>query len=70
MDLAAIPRKTTTYLRDVRAEVRKVTWPSLDDLRRSTFVIIVVVIIIGIIIGVMDFVFSKILIDFFPRLFA
>ncbi len=62
--------KTTQYLRDVRSEVRKITWPSLEDLRRSTLVIIVVVIIIGIIIGIMDVLFSKIIIDFFPRLFA
>jgi preprotein translocase subunit SecE len=33
-------------------------------------VIIVVVIIIGIIIGLMDLLFSKIVIDLFPRLFA
>lgn len=62
--------RTTRYIRDVRAEVSKVTWPSLEDLRRSTLVIIVVVIIIGIIIGLMDLMFSKIVIDLFPRLFA
>ena len=62
--------RTTRYIRDVRAEVAKVTWPSLEDLRRSTLVIIVVVIIIGIIIGLMDLLFSKIVIDFFPRLVA
>jgi preprotein translocase subunit SecE len=58
------------YFREVRAEVRKVTWPSWDDLRRTTVVIIIVVIILGMIIGIMDFVFSKILIDWLPRLFG
>jgi len=62
--------RTTRYIRDVRTEVSKVTWPSIEDLRRSTLVIIVVVIIIGIIIGLMDLLFSKIVIDLFPRLFA
>jgi preprotein translocase subunit SecE len=70
VSLATMAGRTTRYIRDVRTEVSKVTWPSLEDLRRSTLVIIVVVIIIGIIIGVMDFLFSKIVIDFFPRLFA
>jgi len=58
------------YLREVRGEVRKVTWPSWDDLRRTTVVIIIVVIILGMVIGIMDFVFSKILIDWLPRLFG
>jgi preprotein translocase subunit SecE len=58
------------YIRDVRVEVRKVTWPGWEDLRRSTFVIIVVVILIGIVIGVMDLIFSRVFINFLPRLFA
>lgn len=62
--------RSAIFVQDVRAEVRKVTWPSWDDLRKSTVVIIIIVIIIGIIIGVMDFIFSKLLIDFLGRLFA
>jgi len=58
------------YLRDVRAETRKVTWPGWEDLRRTTSVIIVVVILIGIVIGIMDLIFARVLINFLPRLFA
>ena len=58
------------YLEQVRNEIRKVTWPSWDDLRKTTTVIVIVVIIIGIIIGIMDFIFAKIFVDFLPRLFA
>lgn len=50
------------YLRDVRSEMRKITMPSLDELRQHTVAIIIVVTIIGVIIGVMDWVFSLILI--------
>jgi len=63
-------QRSTVFIRDVRAEVRKVTWPSWDDLRRSTLVITIIVILIGILIGLMDWLFSLILIDFFGRAFG
>jgi preprotein translocase subunit SecE len=57
------------YLREVRAEVRKVTWPTWPELRRTTIVIIVFVIVIGIIIGIMDVIASRVLIDLLGRIF-
>jgi preprotein translocase subunit SecE len=68
--IVALAQRTAGYVRDVRAEVRKVTWPSWNDLRRTTVVVVIFVIIIGIIIGFMDLVSSKLLIDFLGRLFA
>ncbi|HYU02041.1 MAG TPA: preprotein translocase subunit SecE [Gemmatimonadales bacterium] len=38
----------------VPAEVRKVTWPSWEELKKATGVIIVFVILLGILIGLMD----------------
>jgi preprotein translocase subunit SecE len=58
------------FLGEVRAEVKKVTWPGWDELKKSTVVIIVFVIIMGLIIGLMDLLFSLILVDFLGRLFA
>ncbi|GBD31337.1 MAG: hypothetical protein KatS3mg081_1039 [Gemmatimonadales bacterium] len=58
------------FLGEVRAEIKKVTWPGWDELKKSTVVIIIFVIIIGIIIGLMDLLFSLILVDFLGRLFA
>ena len=66
----AFAGRTTSYLRAVRDEVRKVSWPTWDDLRKSTLVIIAFVIAIGILIGIMDFVFSKLLIDVLGRAFG
>jgi preprotein translocase subunit SecE len=62
--------RTATYLREVRAELRKVTWPTWDDLRKSTIVIIIFVIVLGIIIGILDFIFAKLLIDVLGRAFG
>jgi preprotein translocase subunit SecE len=57
------------YVREVRAEVRKVTWPTWEELRRTTIVIIVFVVVIGIIIGIMDVIASWVLIDLLGRIF-
>jgi len=66
----AFAQRSNTFLQDVRAEMRKVSWSSWDDLRRSTVVITILVIVIGVIIGLMDWMFSKILIDLFGRIFG
>jgi len=42
------------FLRDVRGEMRKVTWPTVDELRKATVVIIGFVAFLGIMIGIMD----------------
>ena len=68
--ILAFTGRTRGFLREVRAEVRKITWPTWEDLRRSTLIITVIVILIGILIGIMDWMFSKILIDFFGRVFG
>jgi preprotein translocase SecE subunit len=48
------PVRVIAFLRDVRGEVRKVTWPTWDELRKATLVIIVFVIALGVLIGLMD----------------
>ena len=65
----AVAQRSADYLRKVRAELEKVTWPSWSDLRRMTVVITIFVIVIGIIIGIMDRVSSLILIEWLGRLF-
>ena len=62
--------RTTAFLRDVRGEILKVTWPTVLDLRESTTVIVIFVVIIGVVIGVMDKIFSTLLIDFLGRIFV
>jgi preprotein translocase subunit SecE len=62
--------KTRSYMREIRGEMRKVTWPEWEELKPSTIVIVIFVIVIGIVIGVMDWIFSKILIDGLGGLFS
>ncbi len=68
--LFAFAQKSSAYLREVRVEIRKVSWPTWEDLRKSTLVIIVIVFIVGVIIGLMDLLFQWILIDLFSRIFG
>lgn len=64
----ALAGKSVMYLRDVRLELQKITWPTMADLRQHTIAIIIVVTIIGVIIGLMDWFFSFTLIRGLGRL--
>ena len=46
--------KAKKFTSDVVVEMKKVSWPSMNELRGSTMVVIVTVIIISIFIGVVD----------------
>ena len=50
------------FLQDVSSEVKKITWPSRDDLRKATLVILLFVIVVAIIIGTMDIVLQWLLV--------
>ena len=49
------------FLREVRVELGKVTWPSRKDTIASTSVVLVIVILIGAFLGLVDFGLSKIM---------
>ena len=57
------------FLRDVRNELRKVTWPTLDELKRATTVIVIFVAVLGIMIGLMDSLFQWVFVKLVARLF-
>jgi len=47
------------FLRDVRSEVAKVTWPGGDEVKGATAVVIVVCIIVAVVIYTVDWIISK-----------
>jgi preprotein translocase subunit SecE len=55
------PRKTKKFLREVRAELKKVTWPSKNDLTTYTIVVLISVLIVSGIIWIADSVLYKLL---------
>lgn len=46
--------KTTQFLREVKIELKKVTWPSRKETLASTAVVIILVIIISVFLGIVD----------------
>jgi preprotein translocase subunit SecE len=57
------------FFRDVRAELRKVTWPTMDELKKATLVIVIFVTILGIVIGLMDATFQFVFVKAVAKLF-
>jgi preprotein translocase subunit SecE len=47
------------FLRESRLEVKKVTWPTVQMLKRTTVMVLVLLVIIGLFIGFIDVLFSK-----------
>ena len=60
--------RVVDFLRDVRNEIRKVTWPTRDELRRATMVIVVFVSLLGLLIGLMDSALQFLLVTTVARL--
>ena len=50
------------FLRDVVEEVKKITWPTRDDLRKMTMVIVAFVLVVALVIGAMDVVLQFLLV--------
>ncbi len=55
--------RTVDFLVATRAEMKKVTWPTREELVKATRMILILSVILGILIGWMDWLLGKILID-------
>lgn len=48
------------FLKETRAELKKVTWPKQQDVVRLTVTVIVLSLIVGFYVGALDFLFTKV----------
>ncbi len=48
------------YLRETRAELKKVTWPTRDEALRLTYIVLGVTFAFAVFLGVLDWVFTQI----------
>ena len=48
-----------TFIKETNEELRKVVWPTRDEVIRLTTVVILVSLIVGLFLGGLDFVFTK-----------
>jgi len=59
--VAAIVNKMTGFVKEVRVESTKVTWPTRKELRESTIVVVIAVTFIAAFIGVADRILTMLL---------
>lgn len=57
--------KIKEFLLGVRAEMEKVSWPELAQVRKATLLILILVAILAVIIGLMDLIITQVLGLFF-----
>lgn len=58
--LRELPGKIAKFFRDVNHELKKVSWPSRKDLLRYTVIVLITIIIFGILLGVFDFIWIRV----------
>jgi preprotein translocase subunit SecE len=54
-------KKIGQFFVDSKLELKKVTWPTFDELRDSTIVVIVSMLILAAFVGAIDFLLSKVI---------
>jgi preprotein translocase subunit SecE len=61
-------RRAGAFLSAVRAEMKKVSWPTRDELVTATRMILIMSVVLGLLIGWMDLLLQLILVDGVARL--
>jgi preprotein translocase subunit SecE len=62
-NIGEIKENTTQFFRDVELEIKKITWPYMNDTFRSTLAVIFISAVLVLFLGLIDFVFSKIVVS-------
>ena len=58
-ELKNMANKLTSFINEVKTELKKVSWPTKNDLISSTIVVLVSVSILALFVGVCDLIFSR-----------
>ena len=66
----SILARTSEFYREVRAEMARVTWPDVAQVRQLSIGVIALALFIGAIIALMDVVLQQVLVVWIPRLFG
>ena len=62
--------RLVNFYHGVIAEMKKVTWPDLAQVRSATIAIIIFVLVIALLITILDFVLKELLITLIPSFFG
>ena len=53
--------KISTYFRELKAELKRISWPTFKQVRNNTGVVIAFIVVLGVFIAVVDFLFNWLL---------
>jgi preprotein translocase SecE subunit len=67
--IAFIQSIPSTY-RLIMNEMRRVTWPSVEEIRQLSVMVVILSLFIGGVIAIMDVTFQAVLVKWIPQLFA
>jgi preprotein translocase subunit SecE len=54
------PHAIVKYIQETRAELRKVTWPTREEAKNLTMIIVAVTVAMAVFLGLLDFIFQEI----------
>lgn len=57
-EMGSWPTKTKTFIDDVKAEARRVTWPNRKQIQATTVVVLITVFFFGAYFGILDWAFN------------
>lgn len=57
--MPAFSKNPVVFLKEVKGELTKVTWPTRKEVIRLTIIVIAVSVVVGIYIGGLDIIFTK-----------
>ena len=61
MNIANIPNKAITFLKEVRLEMKKVNWPTKEETIKYTLIVIGISVVVAIFLGGFDILFTTLL---------
>ena len=67
---ASGPKRLVEFYHNVVAEMRKVTWPDLPQVRQLSVGVIILSLFIGGVIALMDVILQQVLVNWVPQLFG
>jgi preprotein translocase subunit SecE len=53
------PKQTKSFIEDVRAETRRVTWPSFKQVQATTVVVMITVALFAAYLGLLDWIYTR-----------
>ncbi|OQX50888.1 preprotein translocase subunit SecE [candidate division CPR3 bacterium 4484_211] len=53
--------KVVVFLKQVKAELKRVKWPTSKEVRRLTLLVVITMIILGLYIGIIDVILTKLI---------